>query len=100
MLISECRYVIFMFGQSPENGGYVNSTGMLKEYELAKERGKIIIPVGCTGYTASEIWKDVQRNITLYPYIERYIDTLGAPLETVNIDQLVSVILQIIADCS
>lgn len=100
MLISECRYVIFMFGQSPENGMYVNSSGMLKEYELAKERKKIIIPVGCTGYTAFEIWKDVRSNIVLYPYLEKYIDVLGAPLETVDIDQLVGVILQIIADCS
>lgn len=100
MLISECRYAIFMFGQSPENGLYVNSGGMLKEYELAKERGKIIIPVGCTGYTASEIWRDVKSNITSYPYLERYIDTLGAPLESVDIDQLVRVILQIVADCS
>lgn len=100
MLISECRYVIFMFGQSPQDGTYVNSGGMLKEYELAKEHGKIIIPVGCTGYTATEIWRDVKNHITSYPYLERYIDVLGAPLASVDIDQLVRIILQIIADCS
>lgn len=65
MMIGDCRYVIFMFGQSPKDGKYVNSSGMEKEYEIAKEHGKIIIPVGCTGYTAAKIWADVYDHITL-----------------------------------
>lgn len=100
MLITECRFSIFMFGQSPKGGIYVNSTGMLKEYELAKDLGKIIIPIGCTGYTAIEIWNDVKNNITLYPYLEKYIDILAVPFKKQNINQLVNVILQILKDCS
>lgn len=100
MLITECRFSIFMFGQSPKDGTYVNSTGMLKEYELAKDLDKIIIPIGCTGYTATEIWNDVKEHITLYPYLEKYIDILAIPINKQNIDQLVNVILQILKDCS
>lgn len=99
MLISQCRFSVFMFGQSPKNGVYVNSTGMLKEYELAKKMRKIIIPIGCTGYTAKEIWDDVKNNIILYPYLEKYIDTLAVPIENQDITQLVKIIMQIIKDC-
>jgi len=100
MLISECKFVVFMFGQSPENGQYVNSSGMRKEYELAKQGGKIIIPVGCTGYTAREIWQEMRNSIILYPYLERYIEELNRPLQQENIPRLVDIILQILKDCS
>jgi len=100
MLLSECKFSIFMFGQSPENGKYVNSHGMMKEYELAREAGKIIIPIGCTQYTAQVIWQDMHNSITLYPYLERYMEELNRPLQIENIPHLVHIILQILQDCS
>jgi len=94
MLINDCNIAIFMFGQSPENNIYINSTGMLKEFEIAKEMDKYIVPIGSSGYTAYEIWKDVKSNITEYPYLEKYIDLLN----TKDINVLVSTILQILRD--
>lgn len=99
MLISECKFCIFMFGQSPKNGIYMNSSGMLKEYELAKQLGKVIIPIGCTGYSTAEIWYDVKSHITSYPYLEKYIDILAVPIDQQDINQLVNVVLQILSDC-
>lgn len=100
MLINDCQFAVFMYGQSPKNGEYVNSTGMMKEYMLAKKMGRIIIPIGGTGYTAKEIWSDVKANISLYPYLEKYIEVLGTPLETSCVERLVKCIVQIISDCS
>lgn len=100
MLINSCQYAIFMFGQSPRDGKYVKSTGMIKEYDIAKKLGKIIIPVGCTEFTAREIWNDVRTHISLYPYLEKYIDVLGEPMKSTTIEKLVKCIYQIILDCS
>ena len=83
MLINECPIAIFMFGQSPKGDKYINSTGMRKEFEIAKKERKFIIPIGSTGYTSKEIWKEVKDNITLYPYLERYIDSLNSSNPTI-----------------
>lgn len=100
MMISDCKFAVFMFGQSPNGDTYINSSGMLKEYELAKERGKIIIPVGCTGYSAKIIWDDVRNHLTLYPYLEKYIDILGCDFHMISSKQLIKTILQIMNDCN
>ena len=100
MLISECKYAIFMFGQSPVNGKYVNATGMWKEFNIAREEGKIVIPVGCTGYTAHEIWNEIKNNLSHYPYLEKYIDMLGGLEGGQDIGALVEAIFQIIENCS
>lgn len=100
MMISDCKFAVFMFGQSPKGDTYINSSGMLKEYELAKERGKIIIPVGCTGYSAKIIWDDVRNHITLYPYLEKYIHILGCDFHMISSKQLTKTILQIMDDCN
>lgn len=99
MLLSNCRYAIFMYGQSPCDDGYENSSGMMKEYEQAKALKKIIIPVGCTGYTSSVIWEEVRKEIVNYPYLERYMEDLNASLEKTTPEKIVEIILQIMNEC-
>ena len=99
MLLSNCRYAIFMYGQSPCDDGYENSSGMMKEYEQAKALKKIIIPVGCTGYASSVIWEEVRKEIVNYPYLERYMEDLCAPLEETTPEKIAEIILQIMNDC-
>lgn len=94
MLINDCPVAIFMYGQSPKDNRYVNSTGMLKEFEIAKKMNKYIIPVGCTKYSAYTIWEEVKTNITYYPYLERYIDTLNEP----NEERITNTIIQILSE--
>ena len=94
MLINACQVSVFMFGQSPERNGYVNSSGMVEEFEIAKRLNRIIIPVGSSGYTASELWKTVKATITEYPYLEKYIDLLNSP----DPEVITAVISQIIDD--
>lgn len=94
-LIGECNVSIFMYGQSPQDKKFINSKGMLKEFNVAKDLGSTIIPLGVTGYTARDIWDDVKSNIIMYPYLERYIDALNSEIDPEN---LVKIIIQILSD--
>ncbi len=49
---------IFLFGNKVDkSGNIVNSDGMNREYEIAKEYNHLVIPIGATGYIAREIWE-------------------------------------------
>ena len=62
---------IFMYGSGNKN------SGVLEEYEIAKENNnRIIIPIGSTGGSAKIILDDVKHNIMKYPYLEKYIGIL------------------------
>lgn len=73
MLIDNANSAIFIFGKSINSS---KSSGVKEEFEIAKSKNKVIIPIGSTGYQSEEIWKEVKDSITLYPYLERYIDQL------------------------
>ena len=40
--------------------------GMLQEFEIAKEKGLALIPVGATGYVAGELWNKVMADLPAY----------------------------------
>ena len=94
-LISRCRFVIFLFGDSRKRSDGHNSLGVWQEYQTAKKLNKIIIPVGSTGYETRNIYNDICKNKTNFPYLERYLDTLGT---SENVDKIVDVIMKIISD--
>lgn len=52
-LIRRCGFCVFVAGNSPN----YKESGVLKEYRIAKEQGKILIPIGATGWAAEDIWK-------------------------------------------
>jgi len=95
MLMNDCHVAIFMFGQSPQNGRYIKSSGMMKEYEIAKKMDRKLIPVGATGYSAQDIWQDVKNNITHYPYLEKYIDALNVKNPDIVSDTIVHILEEI-----
>lgn len=79
-MISQSGASIFLCGNREYDGRIANSKGVIEEYAITKELGRFPIPVGCTGFAAEEIWKDVLRNIdTLFPMkgIKRAFTTLG-----------------------
>lgn len=51
-MISRAGISIFLFGNKSLNGSVVNADGVISEFEIAKELGNLIVPVGCTGYAA------------------------------------------------
>ncbi len=84
---------LFMFGQGDldKNG----SQGVRQEFEVAKELGLKIIPLGVTGYEALNIWNEVKNNTAEYGYLEKYMESLRTEK---NADKLVKIIITIIND--
>jgi hypothetical protein len=71
-MLSKANVAIFIYGSSNKD------SGMYEEFEIAKsDPKKIIIPIGATGGTAKIIYDEVRNDIIRYPYLEKYIDSLG-----------------------
>lgn len=86
MLIDKAYCVIFIFGKSM---GQNTSLGVKEEFEIAKAKNKIIIPIGSTGYQSALIWEEVKNNIIQYPYLERYIDELKCCKDPARISNII-----------
>lgn len=97
---ADCSAAVFMFGQSQSTalkGGFQAtghySHGVYMEYEIAKELGLAIIPVGATGYEAEVIWKEVKANINQYYYLSKKIDKLQTERDPAKLSELILSIL-------
>ena len=72
---------------------------MMEEYEIAKSMNLFIIPVGCTGYAAKDIWSkelaiiDSQKD-TSDKYKELFL-ALGDDSKTPN--QIIDIVLNILS---
>ena len=51
--------VIFLGGLKPVSGSQVVADGVLKEFEVAKEAGAFLLPIGSTGGAAKQIADDL-----------------------------------------
>ncbi|MEW7987814.1 MAG: SIR2 family protein [Candidatus Thiodiazotropha endolucinida] len=70
-MISRSGIALFLFGNKLEGDKVVASNGMRSEFEIAKENGLFLIPVGKTGYVAKELWDEVKEKFDdLYPNLE------------------------------
>lgn len=75
-MISSAGICIFIFGNKiDDNGEIVDANGMFEEFEIAKKTGKIIIPIGSTGFTAKKIF-DRMKASHEFRYLENYWDIL------------------------
>ena len=74
-MISESGVCIFLFGNKLVNGKVELASGMMEEFQIAKEKGKIIIPIASTGYAAKEIFDEMKR-LGKYSYLDDYWETL------------------------
>jgi hypothetical protein len=90
-LIRDSNITIFVFGERSKTP----SIGVMEEFEIAKQNRKKIIPLGITGYASLKIWKEINANITLYPYLEEYIDILKNERNT---KKLIKTVMSIIKD--
>lgn len=64
---------VFLFGNKLREGNVILSDGMAQEFDISKEKGLALIPVGATGYMAGELWKQVMADLTTY-YPQRTAD--------------------------
>ena len=55
-MIRQAGVCVYIAGIKEDNGTLVTAPGVLEEFEIARELGKTLIPVACTGGAAAEIW--------------------------------------------
>ena len=65
-MISRAGVSIFIFGNKKTDKGTELASGMKEEFEIAKEKGNLLIPIGCTGYMAQEFWRMINSNMKEY----------------------------------
>lgn len=65
-MISRAGISIFIFGNKKVNDSIFLANGMREEFEIARSKGNLIVPVGCTGYVAKEIWEMVDKKMEDY----------------------------------
>lgn len=94
-MIEDIGIAIFIFGNKINSGEVVLADGCKKEFEIAVNKGKIIIPVGSTGYMAKELLLIVKNNIDKYLYLKDYILALE---EETDINKLVDLIIEIVSN--
>lgn len=85
-MISRAGISIFLFGNKKDSasGNTVYASGVRCEYEIAKRHNNLIVPIGCTGYVAKEIWNDVAANLKVsYSGIE--IEQLESAFNNLNV---------------
>ena len=75
---------IFLFGNKLQNDQVMLSDGMSQEFDVCKEKGLALIPVGATGYMAKQLWDRVMGDLAAcYPNrtdeFKPLLDTLGNP---------------------
>ncbi len=59
-MISLTGVSIFLLGNKIDRktNEIIKSDGMREEYEISKDNGNLLIPVGATGYMSEELWKE------------------------------------------
>ena len=72
----------------------INAAGCLEEFEISKAMGKMIIPVGSTGYAAKAIMDEIRGDLdSKYAYLKDEWDVLE---KETDIDKLVGAVLRVI----
>jgi len=94
-MISKCGIAIFLFGNKKgKDNKIIGANGVYREFEIAKEKGLIIIPIGSTGFEAKKIFNEVKKDIKRYPYLKNYLKVLQS---SKDIKSIIETISQIIA---
>lgn len=93
-MINDAGIVVFLFGNKENSDGSISiAEGCIEEYEIAKSKGKFLIPIGSTGYAAEKILNEVKKDLKSYQYLSYHIDVLENEIDN---DRLVDTVLDIV----
>ena len=92
-MIEDIGIAIFIFGNKIDSDKVLLADGCKKEFDIAIKKGRIVIPVGSTGYMAQELLETVKKDIDKYPYLKAFVSDLET--ET-DIDKLINIIMKIV----
>lgn len=94
-MIALAGIAVFIFGnKKAKNGELIIADGMLREFTIARDNSKLIIPVGSTGGAAAEIYAQVKQDIATYPYLTGVIDELATETDPNRLVDLVCGIIR------
>lgn len=72
---------LFVFGNKAQDGQIINADGVRKEFNIAKEKGVVTLPIGITGYMAKELADEMQSNpakhFIQHPWLEKEVAKLS-----------------------
>jgi hypothetical protein len=98
-MTSYAGIAIFLFGNKFQAGATIKSNGMRQEFDIAKEKGLILLPVGATGYMSEDFWvearTDIESRYKDRPQILSLYDRLGD--KTASPEQLTEMILDLLS---
>lgn len=98
-IIGSAGIAIFFMGNKLVDGETLIADGVRKEFEIAHQLGLALIPVGCSGFMAKELWQEVTANVSEYydntnNKLMTAIQELGVMVE--KPEQLISKIIDVI----
>lgn len=92
-MINHAGVAIFVYGNKKVDDKVVLSIGMQQEYEIAKSKGLLIIPLGLTGYMAKEIWtaerKRIEDDNVSSQYVELFEKLNDSTLSLENLSKVI-----------
>ena len=94
-MIEDVGIAIFIFGNKKIADKVELADGCKKEFEIALEKERIVIPIGSTGYMAKELLKYVREHSTDFSYLEKYISKLE---NETDINKLIKLIMEIVEE--
>jgi len=96
-IISQSGIALFLFGNKEKDGKTVTADGLMREFEIARQQGISILPIGATGSAAKTLADQVVTDPDQYtPELDTSGRTQLASLAVHN-DDLMSLIPQIVA---
>ncbi len=97
-MIDYAGIALFLFGNKKSDNGIVLSNGMREEFEIAKEKGLLLLPIGSTGYMAKQLWtelnSEIQNNSNLSTSIKDFYLKLGS--DEFDAENLIKLIIELI----
>jgi hypothetical protein len=98
-LISQAGLAIFIMGNKSVGGSTVDADGVRNEFDLAKQHGLQLIPIGASGFVAQQLWREVLADFDKhFPSAPRkaksLLERLGRP--TTKPDELLEPITQLV----
>lgn len=92
-ILSNNGIAVFIFGNKKDSkGNKVEANGCWQEYQIAKQKDCLIIPIGSTGDVAEKILEDLKLDKDLYCYIEDSVDILE---KEKDVNKIIETVLKI-----
>jgi hypothetical protein len=97
-MIAHAGVALFIFGNKLDGGKVVPANGVRREFEIAKEKGLLLIPIGATGFMAKDLWQELIANFgTYYPAhatLRPLFESLG---DSADPKKLIDTVIEIIS---